>query len=90
MCLVELSDFVFLCRDIWSSVIDLSQTEDVSYRYFVCLLREADTEGEERDVMVLRWETNVKPRIFSTSSKIYAQLIVIFINMFLGYLCLNY
>ncbi|VDI31140.1 glycerophosphocholine phosphodiesterase GPCPD1 [Mytilus galloprovincialis] len=52
--------------NVWKKTITLSDdAKDCRYRYFIARIVESDSEDSERVVDVLRWETNIKPRLFS-------------------------
>lgn len=44
--------------DTWTKTINIPNTCDVFYRYAVCV-----TVGDNNEVVVRRWETNIKPRV---------------------------
>jgi len=54
-------------EEVWSRSIRLP-IQDVQYRYFIGYIRDADHEGDEKYVMVRRWETCLKPRVFTIRS----------------------
>ena len=51
--------------DVWSRTVKFDTFEDIHYRYFVCRMFQSDNEDEEESVVINRWETNIKPRVFS-------------------------
>ncbi|XP_078326933.1 glycerophosphocholine phosphodiesterase GPCPD1-like isoform X1 [Crassostrea virginica] len=53
--------------DVWSKKVKLCGMKDYNYRYFVCQIMESDSESTDRHVKIVRWETNIIPRVFSPS-----------------------
>ncbi|XP_052093799.1 glycerophosphocholine phosphodiesterase GPCPD1-like [Mytilus californianus] len=52
--------------NIWKKTITLSDdAKNCRYRYFVARIADSESEDSERTVDVIRWETNIKPRLFS-------------------------
>lgn len=51
--------------DVWRKKVKLCGMKNYNYRYFVCQIIESDSESTERTVKVIRWETNILPRVFS-------------------------
>ncbi|CAC5407430.1 GPCPD1 [Mytilus coruscus] len=52
--------------NIWKKTITLSDdAKDYRYRYFIARIVDSESEDSERTVDVVRWETNIKPRLFS-------------------------
>ncbi|XP_061183603.1 glycerophosphocholine phosphodiesterase GPCPD1-like [Saccostrea echinata] len=53
--------------DVWRKRVKLCGMKNYCYRYFVCQIMESDSESTDKSVKVIRWETNIAPRIFSPS-----------------------
>lgn len=51
--------------DVWRKKVKLCGMKNYNYRYFVCQIIESDSESTDRSVKVIRWETNILPRVFS-------------------------
>ncbi|XP_074655941.1 glycerophosphocholine phosphodiesterase GPCPD1-like isoform X2 [Tubulanus polymorphus] len=64
-CAVELGrDHRSHQSEIWSREIRV-KSADIKYRYFTCFLKQPDNEDDKQvDVMITRWETNIRPRRF--------------------------
>ena len=62
--------FIFF-SDVWSRKLKFDCFEDIQYRYFVCQTHQSDNEDEEECVIIKRWETNIKPRVFSLKSRFF-------------------
>lgn len=51
--------------NIWKKKVKLDGVKDYKYRYFIARIVEADNEDSEKTVNVIKWETNIRQRIFS-------------------------
>ncbi|KAL1123856.1 hypothetical protein AAG570_001626 [Ranatra chinensis] len=49
---------------VWSGVTKLPLNRDIEYRYVICVIVEPDDHKiHQRQFIVRRWETNIKPRV---------------------------
>lgn len=51
-------------NDVWTRCVALGLTEDVHYRYFIA--RITDSPTAQRQLVVVKWEANIKPRMVSS------------------------
>ncbi|XP_023930021.1 glycerophosphocholine phosphodiesterase GPCPD1 [Lingula anatina] len=50
--------------DVWTTAIKLPADMQVNYRYFCCRYFDSEDDGEAPNMIVTRWETNLRPRTF--------------------------
>ncbi|KZS21732.1 Glycerophosphocholine phosphodiesterase GPCPD1 [Daphnia magna] len=58
-------------NEIWQGTVQLPLDQEVYFRYFTCIVLDhmaENDEGNKRDLIVRRWETNISPRLIKINS----------------------
>ena len=63
--------FLNFSNEIWQGTTQLPADQEVYFRYFTCIALESNleenNEGNRKDLITRRWETNILPRHIKTN-----------------------